>query len=79
MHLKISKVFLFNTAQIAVFDERGEQIPELQTALIVEWAEKAKALGYEIDGLEIQIQADRNIRLFEWEFEGETGINFEVV
>lgn len=45
----IAKVLISSYGQIAVFDEDGEQIPELQVSLISMWTERAKNLGFEPD------------------------------
>ena len=67
---QIGKVYLFNDAGIAVFDTDGNQIPELQKSLLIEWAQRAKNLGYRVDGLKVELQTSV-IKLIEWEFEGE--------
>lgn len=45
----IKTVLVFENGNIAVFNESGEQIPELQSNLICDWAEKATKAGYSVD------------------------------
>lgn len=76
---KLSKVYLLDSASMVVFTESGEQIPELQQSLLVEWAERAKKLGYEINGLIVEMQNGRQLKIFEFEHDGEQGINYETL
>ena len=79
MSQQIKSAYLFDNGLMMVFDAEGHQIPELQTSLLIAWAEEAKSLGYEINGLIIQVPNQRKVKIFEWEFDGEKGINFEYV
>ena len=76
---KISQMMMFETAQVAVFDENKQQIPELQISLLILWAERAKSLGYEIDGLIIEGANGLRIRFYEFDHDGEQGINWEII
>ena len=49
-------LFLFDCGQIAVTDEAGQQIPELQGSALSSWATLAESLGYDVDGLEVETQ-----------------------
>lgn len=79
MSKEIENVYMFANGMMAVFDKDGQQISELQEALPTMWAEKAKELGYEINGLIVNCPDGRKVKLFEWEFDGEKKINFEVI
>lgn len=50
----IKDIMVFNMGQIAVFDEKGNQIPELQMNLFLDWCNKADKLGYKIEGLTVR-------------------------
>jgi len=43
--------------QVFASDASGQQIPLLQSHLILHWAEQAEKLGYDVDGLEIEIES----------------------
>lgn len=66
---RISSALLFNSAQVAVFDDGGEQVIELQRPLLAAWAEKATALGYDVDGLTFQTQAGARLTLTKYDTE----------
>lgn len=53
---QIKHVMVFGNGMVACFDGAGEQIPELQYGLFSEWAKRAEALGYEVEGLIIDAQ-----------------------
>ncbi len=40
IEVKVSSVYIFPNGMVAVFDSKGEQVPELQG----EWTEKAKQI-----------------------------------
>jgi len=47
----IKHVRVLTHGNISVSDEKGQQIAELQDNLYLMWAERAKALGYEVVGI----------------------------
>lgn len=51
---KLGRVMLSSHGQIFVFDMNNEQVPELQRPLILDWATKAEALGFDVAGLKIE-------------------------
>jgi hypothetical protein len=50
----LGEVMLSAIGQIFAFDSNNQQVPELQKPLIVLWAERAEALGYNVDGQKIK-------------------------
>lgn len=60
---QFGRVMLSATGQIGVFDSHDEQIPELQEAPILLWAKHAEQLGYEVDGLKVELPDRRMITL----------------
>lgn len=71
---KITDVMIFDNLNIAVFDGKGEQIPELQHSLISLWADHAERKGYDAEGLVVKTPRG-NWRLFKTE----GGWNYEQV
>ena len=72
----LGRVMMNDLGQIGVFDVRGEQVPELQKPLILEWAERAEQNGYLVDGLRIDcVSTGRRIVLIKQE----DGFNFRVM
>lgn len=62
--MKTIKSFLhFQNSNIAVFDEDGQQIPELQISFYDMWAKHAESLGYNPEGIIIETVSG-NWRLF---------------
>ena len=63
----------FATGQIAVFDEKGQQIPGLQRPWPTLWADHAERLGYDPQGLVFELQNRQSIRIIRagdrWSFE----------
>jgi hypothetical protein len=56
MKPKIKNIFLSTNGSIAVCDESGQQIAELQRDLISDWCEKAVALGYDPNGVILETE-----------------------
>lgn len=46
---RLKSIIFFPNGNVAVFDEEGEQVPELQGSYILKLISKAIALGYEVD------------------------------
>lgn len=70
---RIKSVMVFGNGMVAAFDMAGQQVPELQDSLFNEWAKRADALGYEVEGLVIEAQGG-----FRWRFfKTELGYNIE--
>lgn len=59
----IKSILVFSNGNLAVFDSGG-QVGELQGNLFCEWADRAKELGYEPDGLTFEVQNGRRWRFF---------------
>ena len=52
---KPTTVFVMNHYQIAFFDERGEQVPEIQKKnLLALLAEHSEKYGYDIEGIRVE-------------------------
>lgn len=47
---KVKSIIMFSNGNMAVCDEHGEQIPELQIPLYQLFAKHAESLGYDLDG-----------------------------
>ncbi len=55
---RVPLMMMFSNGAIAAFDERDEQIPELQMRSAIElWAEYAAANGFDVDGCEVRTQS----------------------
>jgi hypothetical protein len=54
---KIQRVVLFENGGIAVIDDLGHQIPELQRGLPVLWAEHAERNGFDPAGVVIEARS----------------------
>ncbi len=55
---RVKTMILFANGNIAAFDEKGEQIGQLQQKSAIQlWAEFATRLGYEVEGCECRMQA----------------------
>jgi hypothetical protein len=54
MSKQIKTIFIFDNGHLAVCDEHGEQIPELQLPVFSLFAKYAESLGYNIVGAEIR-------------------------
>lgn len=54
---------VFASGQVFVFDGTSEQIDALQKPLLVLWAERAEALGFEPDGVVFQDHIGRHWRI----------------
>ena len=54
MKPKIKNVLLMDGGSIAVFDVNGQQIAELQRSLLSDWCDKAVALGYNPEGVQVE-------------------------
>ena len=54
-------VYIMGNGMVATF-HRGEQVPELQVSLVDFWARHAASLGYDPEGLIVNI-ADRKFRI----------------
>ena len=53
---RVVKMMVFSTGIVAAFDDKGNQIPELQERSIVElWGEYAAASGFSVDDCECLI------------------------
>lgn len=72
---RIAAVLVAPNGMIAAFDRDGKQIGELQTPLLLLWAQMAARRHYDVDGLEIEIVGRGNVKLFKTEH----GFNFEGV
>ena len=49
---------MFSNGMFAVFDEKGEQIPEMQSKTAIElWCEFAAASGFDAEGCTVKMQA----------------------
>lgn len=59
----IKSILLFNSGAIAVCDEGGNQIPELQKNLLVMWAETASEKGFNPENVKIETQSGLELRL----------------
>lgn len=66
MKPKPKHLFLYDCGQIAVTDDQGHQIPELQVSALSSWAERAESLGYDVNGLEVETQF-HTLKLFKTE------------
>lgn len=53
---KVKSVFLCALGQIVVFDEEGQQIPELQENALSSWAKDAERKGYDLSEAVIETQ-----------------------
>jgi len=53
------KAYVFPNSNVAVFDDKGKQVPELQGPLIVMHAEKAEELGYDPTSIEYEMGSYR--------------------
>lgn len=54
--LRITSMQIFTNGNIAAFDEVDAAVPELGLKNSIElWAERAAALGYNIDGCEVEL------------------------
>lgn len=71
---KIKSAIFFPTGQVAVFDERGQQIPELQKPLLLIWAEQAARLGYDPTTLIVETPAGM-VKFFKIE----NGYNWQIL
>lgn len=64
--MKIKTVYFFRNGNTAVFDERGQQIPELQKSWLLLWTKHAKELGYDVLSVDKMLLPDgSNAKLFE--------------
>lgn len=62
--MKIKNIMLMSNGNIAVFDEMGQQIPELQGSVIVKVMEEAQKRKIELDDdMEILINGERWYKL----------------
>jgi len=52
---KIHSIILFTNGNIIVFDQSGEQVPELQNNPINSVIERAKEMGYFVDSAKIEL------------------------
>lgn len=52
--MKIRHILALANFSMACFDERGEQIPELQSNLLILWAEHAERAGHDPNGLVVE-------------------------
>lgn len=59
----IKSIAVFGTGNVMVFDEKGEQIAELQRNLFAELAERGTKAGYEMDGVIVNVQWVGNFRI----------------
>lgn len=59
---KLNSVMFFNNGNVCAFFG-DEQVPGLQGNVITQWAEKADAMGYDVDGQVIETPQG-NWRLF---------------
>lgn len=67
MSAKIKSVMFMQGFGIAVFDERGQQIPELQESPITLWAQHCEALGFDPNGVIVETNLG-NWRLIKTEY-----------
>jgi hypothetical protein len=69
--MKPKTAMMSSIGQMAIFDEQGQQIPDLQMPLLLMWAEVAEKRGYQVDGLVIECRGD-SVRLVkngqQWNF-----------
>lgn len=61
---KIAKVMMFGVGQVAVFDEQGHQIPELQVSMVHLWCENAVKEGFNPEGIRIDHQSGYVTEIF---------------
>jgi hypothetical protein len=72
---KIKSVTFFPNGNTAVFDDAGNQMPELQEAWIRLWAEHAKNLGHDVTEIEdIMLPNEKYARFFKIE----DGVNWAI-
>ena len=52
---KATEIFVMNYFQVAFFDEKGDQVPEIQKKnLLVLLAEHAEKCGYNMEGVKVE-------------------------
>lgn len=51
---KPTSILVFDNLNIAVCDENGQQIPELQKSAVTLLAEHAERCGYDLDGVVLE-------------------------
>jgi len=61
--MTIKDALVFDHSGCAVFDETGQQIPELQVSWISLWAEHTKKLGYDPEGVIFETQWRRKLQI----------------
>ena len=61
---KIQDVMFFDNGCVAVFDQEGQQISELQVGLPELWALHAESLGYDPKGVKICMPCSAQAELF---------------
>lgn len=59
------KVMVFDNFNVAAFDDAAKQRPEVQTNLLLAWAEKAKSAGFSLDGIVVETEGGKKWRIFE--------------
>lgn len=67
------KVVVFDNFNLVAFDDRGEQIPDVQRNLLLMWAELAAANGVDPNGLVVSVAGGQRWRIFKTE----KGFNLE--
>lgn len=68
------KVILFPNGHVAVFDERGDQVPEAQRPWLLDVANRLASLGYDPTLASYLLPDGRTARVFTTE----SGFNWEV-
>lgn len=64
----VRPLMVFGNLNVAAFDERGQQIPELQEGLSTLLAQHIERCGYDSEGVVVETQWGRSWRLFKTEF-----------
>lgn len=59
----IKSAMMFRNGNAAVFDQNGEQIPELQIGFCELWAKHAESLGFDPDGVTFE-SPDCKMKIF---------------
>lgn len=78
---KLKTLMFFENGCLACFDDKGQQVPELQDAYITLWIQKAQSIGFNVDDLQEIIMPDgRQVKLIKFQYDdGTTGYNWKHV
>lgn len=67
------RVLVFDNFNLVAFDDRGEQLPDVQRNLLTMWAQFVADKGINPDGLVIEVTGGQRWRIFKTE----SGFNLE--